>query len=78
MNPTGSQSEKTSHSSEPHKILQEWDYRLGRAWARCVLRLLVWLQLQALGPVSTKDLTMGQHLFYQDLNEAWVGHSREV
>lgn len=78
MDLTGRQSEKTSHSTEPHKILQEWGHRLGRDKARSVLSLLVWLQLQALGPVSAKDLTMGQHFFYQDLSEAWVGHGREV
>lgn len=51
---------------------------LGRDGAGCVLRLLLWPQPEALGPVSPQNLAVGQHLFHQDLREAWVGHSREV
>jgi hypothetical protein len=61
-----------------HKTLQELGHRLGREGGRCVWRLLVWFQLEILGPVSSKDLTVGQHLFHQDLSETWVGHGREV
>lgn len=51
---------------------------LGRDGAGCVPRLLLWPQPEALGPVSPQNLTVGQHLFHQDLREARVGHGREV
>lgn len=78
MHPTGSQSEATARSTEPHKALLGWGRGLGADGAGCVPRRPLCLQLRAQGPVSAKDLTMGQHLFYQDLSEAWVGHGGEV
>ena len=51
---------------------------LGRDGAGCVPRLLLWPQLEALGPVGPQDLATRKHLFHQDPSEARTGHGREV
>ena len=51
---------------------------LGRGGAGCVPRLLLWPQLEALGPVGPQDLATRKHLFHQDPSEARTGHGREV
>lgn len=67
----------TKHSSAGSSLTWRGG-RLGRPGAGCVLRLLLQPQLQALGPVSPQNFTVGQHFLHQDLSEAWVGHGREV
>lgn len=62
-----------SESTEPSGVGP-----LGREGVWCVLRLLVCPWVQTLGPVNSKDLTMGQHLFHQYLSEAWVGYGRKA